>query len=49
MDCLQDKTIRNYNYISRYNAFPFYYNTFDDKYMYGLTGQLNENVEYAEH
>lgn len=43
---LTDKQYRNYEYTSRYSQFPVYYNNKDQKYVYGLTGQLivNDNI-----
>ena len=29
--------------------FPYYYNTEDKKYVYGLTNNLNTNTEYVLH
>ena len=49
MDVLKDKQKINYDYISRYTSFPFYYNTLDDKYIYGLTSQLRESSSYVAH
>lgn len=49
MDELENKTYKSYDYISRYISFPFYYNTYDDKFIYGLTSQLNTQTEYVLH
>lgn len=49
MDVLKDKQTKSYPYISRYAGFPFYYNTLDDKYIYGVTGQLDEDIPYVAH
>ena len=49
MDVLKDESTRLYDYISRYTAFPYYYNSQDDKYIYGLTSQLNDDVTYVAH
>ena len=49
MDILKDKQTRQYDYISRYSGFPFYYNTQDNKYIYGLTNQLSTSVRYVIH
>lgn len=48
-DVLKDKQTRDYEYISRYASFPFYYNTLDNKYIYGITSQLNDNIVYVKH
>lgn len=46
MDILKDRDQKIYGYISRYANFPFYYNTEDEKYMYGLTNQLDSTTPY---
>lgn len=48
MDVLKNKQTKNYNYVSRYATFPLYYNTLDDKYVYGITSQLRNDVSYVE-
>ena len=40
---------KEYDYISRYSSFDFYYNTKDDKYIYEVTSQLNDNIVFVEH
>ena len=47
-DVLKDKQTLTYNYISRYASFPVYYNTKDNKYIYGLTSQLKTEIPYVE-
>ena len=49
MDVLKDRQTKTYDYISRYSTFPFYYHTLDNKYIYGITGKLAEDVEYVAH
>lgn len=49
MDVLKDKQTKSYDSLSRYSSIPFYYNTKDDKYIYGLTKQLGQNVDYVVH
>ena len=50
MDILKDEQYKDYNYTSRFSAFPIYYNKEDDKYMYGLLKQLDtENTLYSVH
>ena len=46
MDVLKDKEYKTYKSISRYTSFPYYYNTKDNKYIYGLTRQLSKDAEY---
>ena len=49
MDILTDKSKRDYAYTSRYASFPYYYNTEDGKYVYGLTDNLKDTTEYVIH
>ena len=49
MDVLTNKTYKNYSYMSRYNAFPYYYHTEDNKYFYGLTAYLDDTTIYTLH
>ena len=49
MDVLTNKSKRNYNYTSRYSSFPYYYNTIDKKYIYGITSNLLTDTEYVIH
>ena len=49
MDVLTKKQWQEYNYTSRYTPFPFYYNNEDDKYVYGITKQLGQEVDYVFH
>lgn len=47
MDALSEKQFKDYDYLSRYSIFPYYYNKLDDKYMQGLTGQLSEDCSFV--
>ena len=49
MDILTNKSRRFYDYTSRYSMIPYYYNTKDKKYMYGITNNLDTNTEYVIH
>ena len=49
MDVLKDPQTKNYPALSRYSTIPFYYNTVDKKYIYGLTKHLGSNVDYVLH
>lgn len=46
MDVLKDKQLKFYDRLSRYSTFPIYYNTLDNKYVYGTTQYLKKNVPY---
>ena len=49
MEVLQNKAYRSYDYISRYQIFPYFYNSLDDKYIYGTTAQLKDSIGYSIH
>jgi hypothetical protein len=49
MDLLKDKSYNQYGKLSRYNSFPYYYHKLDDKYVYGVTSQLNNKTPYVLH
>ena len=49
MDVLKDKQSKSYSYISRYSAFPYFYNTVDEKYIYSITSQLNDDTTFVLH
>ena len=44
-----DKTYKKYNYFSRYNNFPYFYDTLDNKYIYGTTSYLRQDTPYILH
>lgn len=47
---LINKQYKNYDRVSRYSTFPYYYNTDDDKFIYGITAYLkNKNTPYMNH
>lgn len=49
-EILSKKEYKDYNRVSRYSIFPYYYNRIDEKYIYGLTAQLNNtNTTYVNH
>lgn len=47
MDVLKDKQYKDYNYLSRYESFPYYFHSIDRKYIYGTTAQLDQNLSYS--
>lgn len=47
MDCLSDKSFLEYQNLSRYARFPYYYNSNDDKYVMGTTAWLSQDAEYV--
>ena len=44
-----DKTYKQYNHLSRYNNFPYFYDTLDNKYIYGTTAYLKTDTPYVIH
>lgn len=49
MAILKNKSYKEYSYTSRYSPFPYYYNTVDEKYMYGLSCCLDKHTRYTSH
>lgn len=49
MDILIEKSYKDYDYISRYAPFPYYYNEVDNKYVQGLTSQMSDNSTFVLH
>lgn len=49
MDRAKNKSNKQYDYISRYTKFPYYYQELDDKYFYGITQNLSKKVNYTVH
>ena len=47
MVTIVDKSYKDYDYVSRYATFPYYYNIADDKYMQGMTAQLDPTTTYT--
>ena len=41
------KNYKQYNYISRYESFPYYYDEINNRYYYGLVANLSKNTPYA--
>lgn len=46
---LTNKKYKDYSYMSRYNNFPYYWDTIDKKYVYGTTSWLNDETIYSIH
>ena len=49
MDILKDKTYKDYDYTCRYTSVPYFYNTVDDKYIYGIGTQMFKDMTYVAH
>lgn len=41
------KNYKKYDYISRYESFPYYYDKQNNKYYYGITSFLNNEGSYV--
>ena len=48
-EILTDKSYKNYDYISRYENVPYYFNTLDKKYIYGTTYPMKKDASYLIH
>lgn len=46
---LGDKQFKSYQKVSRYAVLPFYYNTIDDKYVYGTAKNLRTDTPFKVH
>lgn len=49
MDTLTNKQYKSYEKLSRYNNFPYYFDTLSDKYVYGTTSYLKDDISYTIH
>lgn len=49
-ETIKNKEYKEYDRVSRYSVFPFYYVVEDNKYVYGITSHLkHDNVKYITH
>ena len=48
-DVLKNKSYKQYENISRYTSFPYYYHSEDNKYIYGITSHIDKNISYVVH
>lgn len=49
MDKLKNKTFQQYDYTCRYTGVPYYYNTEDQKYIYGLSSNMIKDISWVAH
>ena len=50
MDILTKKEYKQYDRVSRYSVFPYYYNHIDSKYIYGITAHLKtDDTTFVTH
>ena len=46
---LTDKSYKTYNRLSRYSIFPYYFDVFNDKFVYSTTAQLSDKTVYSNY
>lgn len=49
MNILTNKYYKNYDRLSRYSMYPFYYNTIDNKMEGSITNWLDDSTSYINH
>lgn len=49
MDTLKDKRYENFDYLSRYATIPYYYDTLNNRAVYGIGTNLKNNTEFVTH
>ena len=49
MERLKNKKYKQSDYVCRYSPFPYFFNTLDDKFVYGVTAKIDKNISYVEH
>ena len=49
MDTLKNKTYENYDYLSRYTQVPYYFDTINEREIYGIGSNLLKNSPYVSH
>lgn len=49
MSNLINKSYRSYDKLSRYEAFPYYFDTVNKKYLYGISAYLDRTTAYTLH
>ena len=49
MDTLKNKTYESFEYLSRYTNVPYYFDTIQNKEIYGIGTNLKNNTEFLTH
>ena len=49
MDTLKNKLYASYDYLSRYTTVPYYYDTIQDREIYGIGTNVYTDTEYVTH
>lgn len=49
MDTLKDKNYASFDYLSRYTDVPYYYDTLENREVFGIGTNLKTNAEFVTH
>lgn len=49
MDTLKNKLYTSFDYLSRYTSVPYYYDTLQDKEIFGIGTNIKNNTEFVTH
>lgn len=49
MQVLINKQYKAYDRVSRYSVFPTYLNRLDEKYIYGITAHIRNDIKHIAH
>lgn len=49
MDTLKNKTYASFNYLSRYANTPYYFDTLENREVFGIGTNLKTNTEFVTH
>ena len=49
MDTLKNKMYASFDYLSRYTNTPYYYDTLEDRQIFGIGTGLKTNTEFVTH
>ena len=49
MDTLKNKTYASFDYLSRYTNTPYYYDTIQDRQIYGIGTNIKTTSEFVTH
>lgn len=49
MDTMKDKVYEAYDYTCRYTTVPYYYDTLNERYVYGIGTNMIKNISFVSH
>ena len=49
MDTLKNKNYESFDYLSRYNGIPYYFDTIQGREIYGIGTNMKNNTEFVTH